>query len=295
MPGTCHILCQAQLEMRKMQASLQEHKWATAVVIVVLWDSVDSCHGVGVGGTELQARVLQGQTALPDPPPPAQHTHQRHYAGQLPPTFMPVGTSESQALALKAPGRTASGRHWQPSPLTVQSCGDTSGQMRTPARAANSNSGTSTESETQPHLLPAYQICSWIQDLLLKSQTQPCSHREAFVNIFIWFSSVPYALLTGLVGRPQLITADLVVGLSVFPDRIQALKTSIVCNLKCSLSPKNRNVKHYQRHSLCSEQCCTSSVVRAGYFQSSPEDPETRNQGSPNSHFRAKQAGPWAG
>lgn len=112
------------------------------------------------------------------------------------------------------------------------------------------------------------------------------------MNVFIWFSSVPYALLTGLVGRPQLITADLVVGLSVFPDRIQALKTSIVCNLKCSLSPKNRNVKHYQRHSLCSEQCCTSSVVRAGYFQSSPEDPETRTQGSPNSHFRAKQAGP---
>lgn len=34
---------------------------------------------------------------------------------------------------------------------------------------------------------------------------------------------------------------------------------------------------------LCSEQCCTSSVVKAGYFLSSPEDPETRNQGSPNS------------
>lgn len=162
MPGTCHILCQAQLEMRKMQASLQEHKWATAVVNAVLWDSVDYCHS-GEG-------VLNYRPGLSGSDSPA-----------WPPTHTPASFCRAAATYVYASGnlRESGPRpkgSWERCPRETLAAqpSHSSGlwghkwAMRTLARAANSNSGTSTESERDTaHLLPVYQICSWTQDLFL--------------------------------------------------------------------------------------------------------------------------------
>lgn len=176
MPGTCHILCQAQLEMRRMQASLQEHKWATAVVSAVLWDSVDSCHwGRGrdrCSTTGVLNYSLQGQTALPHTP--------ASLCRAAATTFMPVGTSESQALALKAPGSATPGRHWQPSPLT--GCEEASGQWElwpgqlTPTQAPPQRARHSTPAPCLSNLLMDSRSVLEVSDSALFSQRGFCEH-----------------------------------------------------------------------------------------------------------------------
>lgn len=164
----CHILCQAQLEMRKIQGlppgtQMSHSIWHARQGCSLGLDFVDTCHW-WERSAPLIHRPESCRVRQPClPPSPTPHTH---------PSVTLQGSChlclyqrEPQrvrpaALAPRAPGSPAPGRHWQPSPLPGQGCEDTSGHMRTLAGAANSSSGTSTERETWQHLLLVSPACS---------------------------------------------------------------------------------------------------------------------------------------